>query len=214
MKLYDFPLAPNPLRVNLFVAEKGLEIERVIVDLSKQEQLKPEYVAKNPVADVPMLELDDGTCISQISGIVRYLEAAYPEPRLLGTTPKEQGLVAMWENIAFLHGIIPAALAYRHSNQFFADRAELGRKNYGQIPEMAARGRDRIGDFLELAEEQLGKSPYLAGDHFSMADITLYAVIYFINWMKIQPGEQHPHLMEWHQRVSSRPSIRQMNERK
>ncbi|MEZ0150664.1 MAG: glutathione S-transferase N-terminal domain-containing protein, partial [Candidatus Reddybacter sp.] len=90
MKLYDFPKAPNPRRVNIYLAEKGIEIDRVPVDLFKGEQLSPEYRAKNPACDIPMLELDNGTCISQIRGICRYFEESNPSPSLSGSTPEEK----------------------------------------------------------------------------------------------------------------------------
>ena len=104
MKLYEFAQAPNPRRVQIFLAEKGVKYESVHVDLTTQEQLSENFKRLNPFCDVPVLELDDGTCISQVNGICRYIEAAFPDPNLYGKDAKEQGLIAMWDNYCFLQG--------------------------------------------------------------------------------------------------------------
>ena len=207
MKLYDFPKAPNPRRVNIFVAEKGLDIERVTIDLSTREQLKPEYRSKNPACDVPMLELEDGTCISQIRGITHYLEATYPDTPLLGATPTEKGLVEMWEHLAFMDGLLAVAEVFRNTAKGFVDRAVVGPYNYPQSAELAERGRSRIVNFYKEFDQQLANNEYVAGQSYSMADITTLVVCDFAKWIKSSIPEDCKHLQAWYNKVSQRPAV-------
>ncbi len=208
MKLYDFPSAPNPRRVNIFLAEKGIEVERVTVDLMKQEQLQPEYLAKNPACDVPMLELDDGTCISQIRGITHYFEAAYPEtPPLLGRSPAEKGLVEMWEHLAFMDGLLAVAEVFRNTARGFVDRAVVGQHNYPQSSELAERGALRLANFFKDFDRRLADNQYVAGDAFSLADITTLVSCDFAKWIKTGIPEDCSHLRAWYAKISERPAI-------
>ncbi len=208
MKLYDYPQAPNPRRVNIFLAEKGIEIERVPVDLGAQEQLKPEYLAKNPAADVPMLELDDGTCISQIRGITHYLEAVYPDIPMLGATSTEKGLVEMWEHLAVMNGFLAVAEVFRNTVKGFADRAMAGPHNYPQSPELAERGALRLTNFFKDFDKQLANNEYVAGDNFSLADITTLVTCDFAKWIKASIPEDCHHLSAWYAKVSQRPAVK------
>ncbi|HBA33035.1 MAG TPA: glutathione S-transferase [Gammaproteobacteria bacterium] len=208
MKLYDYPPAPNPRRINIFVAEKGIEIPRETVDLGKQEQLSDPYRSKNPACDVPMLELDDGTCISQIRGIARYLEEAYPQTPLLGQTPAEKGLVEMWDHLAFMNGMLAIAEVLRNTSKGFINRAMVGPHDYPQSPELAERGKMRIAHFFEDFDQQLAKHDYIAGNFYSMADITTLVTCDFARWIKVNIPEHCTHLLAWHEKVSARPAVK------
>lgn len=208
MKLYDFPKAPNPRRVNIFITEKGIGIERVMIDLATGEQLKPEYRSKNPACDVPMLELDDGTCISQIRGITHCLEAIYPDVPLLGQTPAEKGLVEMWEHLAFMDGLLAVAEVFRNTAKGFVGRAVVGPNNYPQSAELAERGQLRIGNFYKAFNERLSANEYVAGEAYSLADITTLVVCDFAKWIKSSIPEDCTYLQAWYNKVSERPAVK------
>lgn len=206
MKLYDYTPAPNPRRVRIFIAEKGLDVPTVQVDLRNKEQLTPAFQKINPFCDVPVLELDDGTFISQVNGICRYLEAAFPTPDLYGANAKEQGQIAMWDHYAFTHGITAVADAFRNSAEGFKDRAVLGARGYAQISELAQRGKDRTLDFFANMNNFLADREFIAGDRFSAADITTLITIDFAKWIKAEVDESQTHLQRWYTAVSARPS--------
>lgn len=207
MKLYDFPPAPNPRRVNIFVSEKGIDIERVPVDFGAGEHMSAEYRAKNPACDVPMLETDDGFCISQIRGVTRYLEEVFPETPLLGRTPAEKGLVEMWEHLAFMNGVLAVAEVLRNTSESMVDRAWVGPHNYPQSTQLAERGLMRIDNFFRDFDEQLSKNDYVAGDAYSMADITAFVTCDFAGWVKKKMPEDCVHLRTWYDKVAARPAV-------
>lgn len=208
MKLYDYPQAPNPRRVNIFIAEKGIDIERVNIDLGTGEQLKAEYRSKNPACDVPMLELDDGTCISQIRGITHCLEAIYPKVPLLGQTPAEKGLAEMWDHIAFMDGMLAVAEVFRNTSKGFIDRAVVGPHNYPQSAELAERGQLRVVNFYKDFDQRLSNNEYIAGDFYSMADITTLVICDFARWIKSSIPEDCTHLLAWYDKISKRPAVK------
>ena len=209
MKLYDYPQAPNPRRVNIFLAEKGISVERVAIDLMKGEQLEEDYRRKNPACDIPLLELDDGTCISQIRGITRYFEAANPDtPPMLGHTPAEMGLVEMWEHMAFMNGLLAVAEVFRNTAKGFVDRAVVGPHNYPQSPELAERGALRLTDFFSDFDQQLAKNEYIAGDNYSMADITTFVTCDFAKWIKAEIPDECTRLRAWYDKVAQRPAVK------
>ncbi|MDH3689048.1 MAG: glutathione S-transferase [Gammaproteobacteria bacterium] len=206
MKFYDCKTAPNPRRVRMFFAEKGLEVPTEQVDLRGGEHLRDEFKAKNPDCTVPMLELDDGTCISESMAICRYFEEVNPEPPLFGSTPTEKAQVEMW-NRRFEHdGLFACAEAFRNSTPGFKSRAIPGPINFEQIPELAERGKARTQHFLEVLNDRLGESKFVAGDKFSVADITTLVSVDFAGWLKFKPQEEHVHLKRWYEEVSNRPS--------
>ncbi|MEH6639144.1 MAG: glutathione S-transferase [Porticoccaceae bacterium] len=207
MKLYDYPKAPNPRRVNIFLAEKDIEIERVAVDLMQAEQLKPEYRAKNPACDVPMLELDDGTCISQIRAICRYFEEIEPSPPLLGSTPTEKAQCEMWEHLASMNGLLAIAEVFRNTAPGFAGRAGVGPHSYEQSPELAERGLHRVSNFFTDFDQRLSENDYVAGDFYSMADITTLVTCDFARWIKQEIPAECSNLRSWYDRISQRPSV-------
>lgn len=207
MKLYDYPGVPNPRRLNIFMAEKGIDFPRIEVDLLKGEQLTADFRQKSPNCDVPVLELDDGTCISQTNAIARYLEARHPEPPLFGATVQEIGLVEMWNQICFTNGFQAVADLFRNGPDWLDGRALVGPHNYDKIPALVERGRQRIMNFYGDLNQHLANRSYLAGNNFSMADITALVTIDFAEWAGVAMPDGHEHLRRWHQQISERPSV-------
>ena len=206
MKFYDCQTAPSPRRARIFIAEKGLEIETIEIDLGKREQLGEEFKRLNPRCTVPVLELDDGTCLTENAGIAAYLEAFAPDPPLLGKTADEKGLVANWNARIELEGFWPIADALRNRAKGMVGRAITGPTGYAQIPELAERGRARTVEFFETLNERLGESEYIAGGEFSLADITGFVVADFAGWIKSGPSDDHTNTKRWYDAVSKRPS--------
>lgn len=206
MLLYDFELAPNPRRVRMFLAEKGLEIPRVQVNLRQGEQFHAQFMRDNPAMVVPALSLDDGTLITETMAICRYFEALHPAPRLFGADAKTQALVEMWSRRAEFEGFMAVAEALRNSVERFKDRALPGPRNYAQIPALVARGKARIAGFFDDLEQGLGEQPWLAGEAFSVADITAFVVVEFAGWIEAQPAPHHTRIARWRAAVAARPS--------
>ena len=206
MKLYDFTPAPNPRRVRIFLAEKGITVPTQQVDLMAREQLEKPYQAINPWCTVPALELDDGTCISEVMAICRYIEALQPEPSLMGATPEEQGVIAMWEHRFEVDGILAVGEAIRNSVDRFEGRALPGPIGHAQIPALAERGRLRTTRFMNVLNDRLADNEYAAGPIFSVADITALIAIDFAGRVEMTIPDDHTHLRRWHEAVSARPS--------
>jgi glutathione S-transferase len=206
MKLYDCATAPSPRRVRIFIAEKGLEVDTVQVDLASGEQFGEVFRKLNPDCVVPVLELDNGTCLTEVMGICRYLESIAPEPPLFGTTPLEQGLIMSWNVKVEQQGLIGMADAFRNSAPGLKGRALTGPDSYEQIPELAARGRQRVTAFMSRLDERLLESPFLAGDDFSVADITGLVFVDFARRAGIEAEGDAGGLDRWYSEVSSRPS--------
>jgi glutathione S-transferase len=208
MKLHTFPEAPSPRRVHLFLAEKNMDIEQVIVDMRKGEHLSDEFAALHPDCTVPLLELDDGTCLTSCAAICRYLEALQPEPALLGSTPEERARIDDRDRWIEMNGMLAVMEGFRNSVKGFKDHALPGRRPVEQIPELAERGRRRFEWFMSDLDETLTKQDYIAGDDFSVADITALVTIDFgLRGMRMQIPEEARALKAWHDRVSSRPAI-------
>ncbi len=206
MKFYDCQTAPSPRRARIFIAEKGLTVETVEVNLRQREQLTDTFKEINPRCTVPVLQLDDGTCLTENIGIATYLEAMVPEPRLMGTTPEERGLVSSWNARVELEGLWPIADALRNRSKRMAGRAVTGPTNYEQIPELAERGLARGVEFFAMLDQRLADSEYLAGSSFSLADITALVVVDFAGWVKLGPEDGHSRTKRWYEAVSTRQS--------
>lgn len=206
MKFYDCKTAPSPRRVRIFLAEKGVEIETVQIDLGKGEQFSEEFRKVNPDCVVPALELDNGTCISEVIAICQYLEDTYPEPVLLGNTPEERALVSMWNGKVEQLGLMAMMDAFRNSAKGMVDRALPGPESYAQIPELAERGRRRLLHFFYRLNDQLAGNTFLAGDNYSVADISAMVLIDFAGWIKIAIPDDAIHVARWYAEVSKRPS--------
>lgn len=209
MKLYDYQPAPSPRRVRIFAAEKNLSIPTVQIDLAKREQFESEFAAKNPGFTVPALELDDGTVISESMAICRYLEALYPDPPLFGTDARSKGLVEMWVRIIEYNGYAAVADMLRNSSEHFADRGLTGAAGgIPQVPALVERGRATLERFFDRLEDQLAQNQYIAGNSFTVADITALVVTDFARWVKQQPRDDHKHIAAWYQRIAARPSAK------
>ena len=206
MKFYDCKTAPSPRRVRIFAAEKDMALESVQVDLASGEQFSDEFRAKNPDCVVPVLETDDGVVVTEVLAICQYLEELQPEPSLFGATRNERALVAMWNTKAEQQGLMACAEALRNSAPGLKGRAVPGPDDFEHIPELAARGRERLCLFFEKLDRQLGENEFLAGAAFSIADITALVATDFARRLKVEAPEGAEYLKRWHAAVSARPS--------
>ena len=206
MRLFDFQRAPNPRRARMIIAEKGLNIDVVPVNLYRMEQLSPEFLSINPQGTLPVLETDDGTYLTETVAICRYLEELHPEPALMGQAPLEKALVLNWNNIVEQGGFFAIAETLRNWSPGFRNRVFPGPVDYPQMPELIERGRQRTEQFFDRIEKRLGETNWLAGDHYSLADISLLAVTDFAGWVEINPLENRPGLSRWYQQAAARPS--------
>lgn len=210
MKFYDCSTAPSPRLVRMFIAEKGLtdRIETVDIALREGAHMTPEFRAINPNCTVPVLETDDGERFTSTQGCWHYLEAAFPEPPLLGRTPAERGRVADIAYWAEIDGFYAVAEALRNSTPRLKDRALVGPHNYTQIPDLAERGMQRVPRFFEQLDERLEGREFLAGDYFSAADITALVVVDFAGVLKLALPDGAANAKRWHAAVSGRPSAK------
>mgnify|MGYP001818729585 CR=1 FL=1 len=206
MRFYDCETAPSPRRVRIFAAEKGIRLPTVPVDLANGEQFGAVYRRVNPECVVPTLELDDGTCISEVVAICQYLEELHPEPALLGSTPTERALVTMWNTKVEHQGLWPTADAMRNVAKGLRGRALPGPDDYEQIPELAERGRERAAAFFARLDNHLRDNEYVAGAVFSIADITALVTADFAGRLKITLPAAGSAFASWHQAVGNRPS--------
>ena len=208
MKLHTFPEAPSPRRVHLFLAEKGLEIEQVFVDMRKGEHMSDEFAARHADCTLPLLELDDGTCLSSCAAICRYVDSLQPDPPLLGVTPEERARIDDRDRWVEMNGMLAVMEGFRNSVKGFEDHALPGRRPVAQIPELAERGRRRFEFFMADLDGWLSTHDFIAGNDFSVADITALVTIDFgLRGMKMQLPEEAASLRAWHKRVSERPAV-------
>ncbi len=208
MKLYDFKPAPNPRRVRVFAAEKGLDIPTVQIDLRSGEHMKPAFMAVNPRCELPVLELDDGTVLCESTVICRYLEAIHPEPALLGRDPQQQAIIGMWDRRVELDGIFAVGEAFRNFSRGFKGHALAGTVSVEQIPALAERGKARAERFFASLDQRLAESEYIAGDDFSVADITALVAVDFAGWIKLGFSDTQTNAKRWYEAVSARPSAK------
>ena len=199
MKLYESP-SPNARRVHIFMAEKGIECERIAVDIRAAENLSAEYLAKNPGGRVPMLELEDGTFIGESVAICRYLESLQPESPLFGESGIQAAKVEMWQRRAELNFFLEVAGAFRNITGFFKDR-ETCVAEWGQVC------AERAPKMLSMFDEQLSQTAYLAGDTFSIADITLAVALDFARMVKVVALPELPNIERWYGQISARSSF-------
>jgi glutathione S-transferase len=206
LKLYHATNSPNSRRVRIFMAEKGLRPTLVAVDLGAGEQHSDAYRAINPRRVVPALVLEDGTTIGEVPAIMRYLDEALPETPMLGATPKEKGLVVMWERFVELEGFAVVMEGVRNRAERLKGRAIAGPNGYEQIPALVDRSVLRVKNFLADLNERLERVAFVAGERFSAADITALVTIDFAKALDISIPEGHLALMRWRDVVSARPS--------
>jgi glutathione S-transferase len=207
LTLYDCATAPSPRRARILLAEKGIAHHTVEINLRQGEQLSDAYRQINPQCTVPALRTEDGLLLTDNAAITAYLEARYPEPPLLGRTPAEKAEIASWQWRAEFEGLLAVAEALRNSAPAMADRALPGPVNHAQIPALAERGRVRLQQFFALLDERLTGRDFIAGDGFSIADITAVVAVDFARVVKIKPGDDHPNLLRWRAGLALRPAI-------
>ena len=207
MRLFDFHRAPNPRRVRIFIAEKGIEVPVVKVDLLAMEQLTPEFRAINPGATVPVLETDEGVYLTECIAICRYLETLRPEPCLFGSGATTEAQVLMWNGIIEHEGFHAVAEMLRNWSPGFRNRVFPGPQQIAQMPELIERGRKRSEQFFDRIEKRLLNSQFIAGDSFSIADITLVTIVDFSDWVELDVRASRPGLERWYQLVAARPSM-------
>ena len=201
MKIYDSQSAPNPRRVRVFLAEKDIKVPYEQIDIVKMQNRSPEFVAKNPMGTLPVLELDDGTLIAESVAICRYFEEQKPEPPLMGIDGRDRAIVEMWQRRMELELLLPIAQAFRNRHEFFKGRIPQV-PEYGEVCKEAALKR------MVWLDGVLADRKFIAGDRYSIADITAMVGIDFgrVSGIRIQPEQKN--LARWHQEVSSRPSAK------
>jgi glutathione S-transferase len=202
MKLYDGGRAPNPRRVRVFLAEKGIAVPAEQVDLGAMAHKSEAYTAINPLQRVPALVLDDGTIITESIAICRYFEAVQPEPALFGNGAKEAAVVEMWQRRVELHLLFPISHVFRNSHPAMKEM------EVPQVPAWAEANKPRIADFLGLLDAELKGQPFIAGDRYSVADITGLVAIDFMKPAKLAVPDELANLKRWHADVSARPSAK------
>ncbi len=205
MLLYDFGPVPGPHRVRMFAAEKGIKIPLKQVNLQEQEQFSPEFRAINPDCTVPVLMPDEGEAICSAMPICYYLDALYPEPCLLGQTPLQRAHISMW-NMRMEGIYVAGAQMLRNSNPAFKDRAVSGTHPVAQIPELGQRGADAYKRFQASMDERLADNQWIAGDNFSMADITAFSFLKFGASVGYEVRPELKNLQRWYGEISARPS--------
>jgi len=202
MKIYENKSAPNPRRVRIFLAEKGIDlatIEFVEVDIAGGENLRAEFAAKNPMRLLPMLELDDGTCIAETVAISRYFEEQQPQPALFGRDASERVAVEMWNLRMDFHLLLPVIMAFRHLRGLFADREPV-------VPAWGEASFAAAERMFAWMDQHLADNEFIAGAYYSIADITALCAIDFARVVKLRIGADQPHLQRWHDQVAARPS--------
>ncbi len=202
MLLYHDPRAPNPRRVRVFLAEKGVAYDTIEVLIADKAHQTPEFRKKNPIALLPVLELADGRVLRESMAICRYLEEIYPEPNLMGTDAWERAQIEMWNRHAELELLWPITQIFRNTHKFWQGRIK-------QTPDFAELMREHVTERLEWLEAEMTKRLFMAGDRFTVADITAMCALDFgkVSNIRLAP-EAHPQLVAWHERVSERPSAK------
>ncbi|MGB3725920.1 MAG: glutathione S-transferase family protein [Glaciecola sp.] len=201
MKIYDTKTAPTPRRVRIFLAEKGITVDYVQIDLAKGENLSEEMRKKNPIAKIPVLELDDGTCISESDAICLYFETLHPEPALLGTSALEKATIAMWQRQIELCLFNQVGMCFQHSTGYFKDRMT-------PVPEFGKEAGINAAKYLTVLNTRLQHNEFVAGDSFSIADITGLCAIDFARVVDIRIQPKHEHLQRWYDQIAARPSAK------
>jgi glutathione S-transferase len=199
VKIYQMTIAPNPRRVRIFLAEKGIAVEYVELDLAQGEHLSDEFRQKNPMRKVPVLELDDGTCISETMAICRYFEELHPEPPLMGTTPLEKAQIEMWQRQIEFYFFLPTGMCFQHTSGYFA-------KFRKTFPEWGEENRREAEKYFGFLDRHFAENRFVTGDDFSVADITALCAVDFNKVNDLRITSEQEHLSRWYREVCSRPS--------
>jgi glutathione S-transferase len=202
MELIDGGRAPSPRRVRIFLAEKGIEVPRRQVDFANLEQFSEAFTALNPMQRVPVLILDDGTPISETMAICRYFEALQPEPNLLGRDAREVAFIEMWNRRVEMNFYAAVSSAFRHLSP------AMSASEKPQIPEWGEANKAKALAFLAVLDRELGRRQFVAGDRFTVADITTLATVDFMRAPKIELPADMKNIIRWHAEVSARPSAK------
>lgn len=205
--LYDCTTAPSPRRARILLAEKGVPHQTVQVDLRHGEQLGEAYRRINPACTVPALVTGEGPVLTDNAAITAWVEARFPDPPLLGTTPAERAEVAGWQWRVEFEGLLAIAEALRNGSPAMANRALPGPVDYPQIPALAERGLARARQFFATLDARLAHSAFVGGERFSVADITAVVAVDFARVIKLRVDEQVPNLQRWHAAMMARPSM-------
>ncbi|MGA8610266.1 MAG: glutathione S-transferase [Xanthobacteraceae bacterium] len=200
MKLYEFGRAPNPRRVRIFLAEKGIKVPSEQVDLGQLQQRSDAYTAINPMQRVPALVLDDGTAIAESIAICRYFDGVQPEPALFGRGAVASALVEMWNRRAELHLLAPVSSVFQHLHPAMKQMVKP------QVAEWGEANKPRVFDFLKFLDGELKNRPYLAGTDFTVADITALVAVDFMRVSKLAVPDDLTNVRRWYEAVSARPS--------
>ncbi|MCO4757130.1 MAG: glutathione S-transferase family protein [Oceanospirillaceae bacterium] len=206
MKLYDCTQAPNARRVRIFLAEKGIDIPTIEIDIAGGENLLPAFLEKNPRGVLPLLELDDGTYLDESSAICRYFEETYPTVPLMGTDAKSKALIESCLRHIEFDAFLPLADVLRNSVPHFKERAIPGTQGVLAIEGLIERGIKSYQRFLDRLNSRLEAHCYVAGDEFTIADITALCAIDFAKWARLEIPEQHEHIQRWYDEISARAS--------
>jgi len=208
MKLYQSNGSPNSRRIRILIAEKGLDVELVSVDLGAKEQFSDAYRAINPRVVVPALVLEDGTAIGEVPVIQRYLDETYPTVPLLGVTPTEKAIIGMWDRRVELEGFASVMEAIRNTVPGLKDRAIAGPHGYQQIPALIDRSKKRVANFYADLDARLREVSFVAGENFSVADITaLVTVDFAANAISMPVPKDAVEVRRWYEVVSAKPSV-------
>jgi glutathione S-transferase len=200
MKLFDGGRAPNPRRVRIFLAEKGIEVPIVSVDMAKLDHKGPEVTERNPLQRLPVLELDDGTIICESVAICRYFEELHPDPPLFGQGALGRALVEMWQRRLELNLFHSVAQAFRHIHPAMKEW------EIPQVPEWGEVNKPKAIDFLRILDSHLASSEFAAGDTFSIADITGLVALDFTKPARIAIPEEFASVLRWYRALQARPS--------
>jgi len=201
MKLYDDARAPNPRRVRMYLAEKGIDVPLVETSVATRANRTEEFKKINSLQQIPVLELDDGTCIAESLAICRYFEVLHPQPALFGETALEQAQVEMWNRRIEFQLLSTVGAYWRHCHEF--TKALPGR-----IEEAGLQGKERAEVIMQWLEGEIAGRDYIAGDKFTVADITALGVIDFGSFVGVAIPDDAENLKAWHARVSARPSAK------
>jgi glutathione S-transferase len=199
MRLFDSGRAPNPRRVRIFLAEKGMEVPTEQVDIAAMQHKTPEFTALNPMQRLPVLQLEDGTVISESVAICRYFEGLRPEPPLFGRGAKEEALVEMWNRRLEINLLAAVAAVFRHLHPAM-------RELENQVPEWGEANKPRVLEFLRFFDSALKDSLFVCGEHYTIADITGMIAVDFMKPAKLAVPEDLIHLRRWYAHVAARPS--------
>jgi glutathione S-transferase len=206
MILYDYPRAPNPMRVNLFLNEKKIILDKKIVDLSKHENLKPKFLKLNPWGTLPFL-IVKGQVISESIAICKYFEQLFPSPNLFGKSPLEQAKIEMYRRKIEFDGMLATGESFRNSAKAFKTRAFAGPIKIPQIPALVERGKNRTNLFFDFLDKTLKKRKYVSGNKFSIADIDAYVTLTFAKWIKIDGTDKRKNIKKWKDSLEKRKSF-------